>query len=72
MVVINIVNNGGVHVVHRAVIGKITLVPISPLVTAPYITVAVINSAIEAHVLTPIAVMPVISPAAICPIRRRP
>jgi hypothetical protein len=71
-VVIDVVNDGSIHIVHGAIVVEYTSVPVPSLIAATAITEAVIDTAIEADVRTPVAVMPPIAPAKERPIRRRP
>src|ERR1035437_1343611 len=66
--VVNVVNFIHVHVVHGTVVEKVVVVPTPAFVTLTEITEAVIDSAIEAHVRPPIAVIENKSVAAPTPI----
>jgi hypothetical protein len=55
---INIVNLGDVHVIQRSVVVEIVSPPISALITFSPISIAVIYSAIETHVGSPVTVVP--------------
>lgn len=71
-VVIDVVNDGPIHVVNGAVIVEGSPVPISALVTVADITEPVIDSAIEADVRAPISGVPVVAAAEEPPVRRCP
>jgi hypothetical protein len=71
-VVIHIVNDSGVHVVDRAVVSKLVMIPIPALIAAADITVAVIDAAVVANVMTPIPVVPAIATVVISPVGRGP
>ena len=70
--VVNVVNVGDVHIVHRAVIKEPAIVPASAFVALAEITVAVTDSAIETYVRTPIALIEKESVAPPRPIAGRP
>jgi len=72
VVIVDIVNDGCIHIVDGAVIVERTSVPISALIAAAHITEAVIDTAIVTNVRTPIPVMPEIAAANERPIRRGP
>jgi hypothetical protein len=72
LVVVDIVNNGDVDVVHRAVVSEPILVPISSFVAAAPVTEAVIDAAVVADMLTPISMVPLIATTPERPVRRRP
>jgi hypothetical protein len=58
--------------VHTAVVEELAAVPVTALVTAPDVAETVVNSAIEANVRAPEAVMPSIAIADVTPIGRCP
>src|SRR5208337_4547789 len=66
--VVNIVNVGDVHVVHRTVVEKVPAVPTPAFVTFTEIAEAVVDPAVEAYVRTPVAVIENKSVAAPAPI----
>src|SRR5208337_4955034 len=66
--VVNVVNFSNVHVVHRTVVEKVSVVPTSTLVALAEVTVAVTNPAIETDVRTPVTVIEDISVAAPTPV----
>jgi hypothetical protein len=66
--VINIVNLGDVYVIHRSVVVKIVSPPISALITFSPISIAVIYSAIETHVGSPVTVIPYVCPVVPSPV----
>jgi hypothetical protein len=72
VVIVYILYNCGIHVVHFAVIRKVPVIPIAPLISSAHIPRSIIDSAIKADVGTPVAAMLKIAVAAIAPIRRRP
>lgn len=66
--VIGVVNVGDVHVVHRTVVGELSVVPAPALVTLTGVAVAIVDSAIETYVRTPVALIESISAVAPTPI----
>jgi len=66
--VVSVVNVGDVHIVHRTIVGEASVVPAPALVTVTGVAVAIIDSAIEAYVLTPVALIVSISAVAPTPI----
>src|SRR3984893_5287678 len=66
--VVNVVNHSDVHVVHRTVVEKVSVIPTSTFIAFAVVTVAVTNPAIETDVLTPVAIVEDISVAAPTPI----
>jgi hypothetical protein len=56
--VINIVNDGHVHVIHTSVVEEIVSPPISALIAFSRISIAVIYSAIETDVRSPVTSIP--------------
>ena len=50
-------DDGYVHVVHVGVVEEVPVVPAAALITAPAVAEAIVNAAIEADVLPPIAFM---------------
>jgi hypothetical protein len=72
VVVVDIVNDRGIHIVDGAVVVERTSVPIAALIAAAHITEPIIDTAIVANVRTPIPMAPEIAPANERPIRRRP
>src|SRR5208283_776357 len=66
--VVDIVNVGDVHVVHGTVVEKVSVIPTSTFITLTEVAEAVIDSAVEAYVRTPVPLIenkPVASPAPI-------
>src|SRR5882672_10095312 len=53
--VVNVVDNGDVHVVHGAVVEKVAVVPTSAFVAISKVAVSVVDTAVEADLRTPIA-----------------
>src|SRR5712691_2448835 len=53
--IVDVVNLSDVHVVHRTVVIKTSVVPTPTFITAAEITVAIVDSAIETYNRTPIA-----------------
>jgi hypothetical protein len=66
--VVNIVNVGDVHVVHRTVVVKLSALPTSALIALTKVSVAVTDSSVETYLLTPVAIIEDISAAAPTPI----
>jgi hypothetical protein len=66
--VIDVVNVGDIHVAHGTVVIKLSALPTSTLITVTEVSVAVTDSAIEAHLLAPITVVEDVSVAAPSPI----
>lgn len=71
-VVINVLDHVDIDVIHGAVICETVVIPISALITAAYISEAVIDATIKPDMGPPIAVMPGIPIAVKAPIRRSP
>ena len=70
--VVGVVHHGGIHIVDRAVVVEVAATPVAALVTVADVAKAVVDAAIEADVLTPVAtVEPVVvmpeAPVAGCP-----
>lgn len=70
--VIDVVNVGDIHIVHRAVVVELSALPASALVAVTVISIAVTDSAIEADLLAPISVVENKSVAAPTPVRWSP
>src|SRR5579864_8527768 len=66
--VVDVVNVGDVHVVHRAVVVKLSALPMSTLVALSEVSVTVTDSTVETHLLTPVAIVEDKSVAAPTPI----
>src|SRR5579864_2359822 len=66
--VVNVVDVGDVHVVHRTVVVKLSVLPTPTFIALAKISVAVIDPAIETYLRTPVAVVEDISVAAPTPI----
>src|ERR1700732_1117132 len=66
--VVNVVNVGDVHVVHGAVVVKLSALPTSALIALTKVSVAVTHSSVETYLLTPVAIIEDISAAAPTPI----
>jgi hypothetical protein len=66
--VVNVVNYSDVHVVHRTVVEKVSVIPTSTFIAFAVVTVPVTNPAIETDMLTPVAVIEDISVAAPTPV----
>src|SRR5580658_5233432 len=56
--VVNIVNVRVVHVIHRAVVVKLSVIPISTFIAETSIAEAVVDATVEADVRTPVAAIP--------------
>jgi hypothetical protein len=70
--VVNVVNVGDVHVVHRTVVVKLSVLPTSALIADTAIAKAVIDAAVEADLLTPVAAIPGEGAAAPTPVTGSP
>ena len=66
--VVNVVNDGDVHVVHRTVVEKVSVLPTSTFIALAVVTIAVTDSAIETYVRTPVALIEDVSVAAPAPV----
>src|SRR5208282_3349170 len=66
--VIRVVNVGDVHVVHRTVVVKLSVLPTSTFITLTEVAIAIIDSAIETYVRTPVAFIESIHAVAPAPI----
>ena len=71
-VVVDVVNHVDIHIRHGAVVIQSALIPISAIVSAPGITEAVIDAAVEANVGAPITTVPAVVMAIVAPVGRRP
>ena len=56
--VVNVVNVGDVHVVHRTVVIQSSIIPVCALVAGTAVAVAIIDAAVEADLWAPVAGMP--------------
>jgi len=70
--VVSVVDDGGVHVGHGAVVVEDPAIPVAAVVAVAAVTVAVVYAAVEADVLTPVAGVEGIDIAAPTPIARSP
>jgi len=70
--VVGVVNVGDVHVVHRTVVLELSVVPTAAFIAPTAVAVAIVDSAVETNVLTPIALIESEPAAAPTPIARRP
>jgi hypothetical protein len=70
--VVNVVNVGYIHVVHRTVIVKLPVLPTSAFIALTKISVAVTDPAIEPYTRTPVAIVENVSVAAPTPIGGSP
>src|SRR5579863_6210360 len=70
--VIDVVNVGDIHIIHRAVVIEASVSPISALIADATVTKAVVNATVEADVRTPVAIVPGISIVAPAPISGSP
>src|ERR1700719_2079993 len=70
--VVNVVNVGYIHVVHRTVIVKLPVLPTSAFIALTKIYVAVTDSAIDPHTRTPVAIVENVSVASPAPIGGSP
>src|SRR3984893_4250358 len=70
--VVNVVNVGHIHVVHRTVIVNLPVLPPSAVIALTKISVAVTDPAIEPYTRTPVAIVEDVSVAAPTPIGGSP
>src|ERR1700722_13738998 len=70
--VVNIVNYGHIHVIHRAIVEEMIPFPAPAFISFSYIPESVVNSAIETDVRSPVSAVPRIHSAVPSPISRRP
>ncbi len=70
--VVNVVNVGDVHIVRRAVVVKLSILPASTLIADTAVAIAVVYPAVEADLLTPVAAVPGEGAAAPTPIAGSP
>jgi hypothetical protein len=70
--VVNVVNVGYIHVVHRTIIVKLPVLPTSAFIALTKISVAVTDPAIEPYPRTPVAIVENVSVAAPTPIGGSP
>src|SRR5208283_1946102 len=66
--VVSVVNIGDVHVIHRTIVFELSVVPTATFITLTAVAEAIIDSAIEAYVLAPVAFIESECPAAPTPI----
>ena len=59
--VVNVVNVGNVDIVHRAVVVESPVIPVSAFIPDAAVSKTIIDAAVEANVLTPVAVVPQVS-----------
>ena len=69
---VGVADDSGVHVRDLAVVAELVVVPISAVITATDITVAVIHTTVVADVASPKSTMPSITVAVIAPVPRSP
>jgi len=72
LVVVNIMNGGGINICHGAVIGKPALIPICAVVATPRVSIAVIDAAVVTNMRTPVTRVPVVVSVVVAPPGRRP
>ena len=70
--VVNVVNVGDVHVVHRTVVVKLSVLPTSAFIAGSTVAVTVVHATVEADLLAPVAAIPGVGVAAPAPITRSP
>jgi hypothetical protein len=70
--VISIVNDGRVHACDSGVVGEVSALPGSAFISSSAVAEAVVDSAVEAYLLAPIAIVETIKSAFIAPIGRSP
>src|ERR1022692_3336607 len=70
--VVNVVNAGDIHVVHRTVVVKLSVLPTSALIAGTTIAKAVVDPTVEADLRTPVTVIPAVGVAAPAPITGSP
>jgi hypothetical protein len=66
------VHRAGVHVVARAVVVEVAAAPITALVAVSYIAEAIVDAAIVANVMAPVAAIKVIAVIPVAPVAWRP
>jgi hypothetical protein len=71
-VVIDVVNDGFIHVANSGVVVKSMVAPVAALIPIAVVAVTVIHSAVKPDVGTPVAVVPVVAAAIKAPVTRRP
>ena len=69
---IGIADDGGIHAHHRGVIGELSSAPLSADKTYSHVTIAIIDSAVVADAVSPVAVMKPIPSVFPTPPGRRP
>src|SRR5271154_3587966 len=69
---INVVDEGGIDVVHAAVVEKVAAVPVAASVAFSAVTKTVINAAVEADLRAPVAFIPRVVAVSPTPITGRP
>jgi hypothetical protein len=70
--VVNIVHNRDVYVGDRAVVAKVSAIPISALIAFAGVAEAVIDPAVKSDVRTPVAIMPTVGIPAPSPVTGSP
>ena len=60
LIVVNIVNNGGIHIRYRAVVVKPAVIPISAVIATAGVSKAIIDAAVVADMRTPVARVPMV------------
>jgi hypothetical protein len=69
---IRVVDNGGVHMHHRGVIGEMSAFPASAVETRTAVAIAIVHSTVEADVGSPVPGVPQVNAATPTPIPRGP
>lgn len=70
--VVHVVDHAGVDVCHALVVVELAAPPITAVIAAARVAVAIIDAAIEADLWSPIPVMPVVRIVDKCPVARSP
>lgn len=69
---VDIVDDGDVHVVYSRVIEELSAIPVTAFVADTDVAVTVVDSSVEAHIWTPVSDVPDIEAVRPTPIARRP
>jgi hypothetical protein len=69
---VSIVDGGDVHVRHLAVVVELVIVPISTVVSAADVAVAVVHASVVADVAAPVTTMPSVAVGLIAPVSGSP
>ena len=72
VVVVEVMNSAKVDPVHSPVVIKVGTIPITAEIPQPEISIAVVDAAVEAYVLAPVAMVKAVTPVIEAPISRSP